>query len=306
MYILLQNDRMYTCEECLNSFWRFFNFKQRIGRNLQLLDTKLFSNVKHFVISVKENVVLMDFMKCLILVPISKEHMLNDLINSNAFSEMSTESYAPQELKTCRKVEKETELDSDNNQNGNLEQVSKKERKPEHKRLNHGLNVNIKRDTTRKKRKRRNTTKTEHDKGCGKNDKRKNPKQHGNSSHYDLSMEETIWLRKEISKSRRGANSYKCTQCHKNLSSFHSIRYHLTSQHIVPRDPSKIWIREKIQQGKQLVKQGKLRKFVWNCVYCLRIFNNEPALRYHLYTHHLGTDETIEDVNDTKPVKLEQ
>lgn len=304
---------MSTCEECLNSFWRFFTFKQKIRRNVQLLDTKLIAGVNEFLRQANEDVVIMDYMKCLLLVPASKENFVNNVISSNQFSAMETD---PQEVHSkpvifevlqemnppspCKEIKFHPTLDISDTKVYSVTQIET----PTLERIRKRKIENSKPEPIKKRNRRSlDYNNMMHDQANDADDKPNNyvPIRKTNSKSktkqskwkclkYNMSLKEMTWLRDEVANSKVSACRYRCTQCHRYLSSYASIYYHIASKHIVPRDSGKVWVSERIQQGKKLlgITQGTSR-YVWNCVECSRVFNNEPGLRYHL-NRHLETD----------------
>lgn len=100
----------------------------------------------------------------------------------------------------------------------------------------------------------------------------------------------TLRLKEMISLSKISADTYNCIQCKKVLSGFRGIRYHIKSQHIDVRDPSKVWVRNNILEGRKLHQQPNgVSVYTFKCVICSKDYNNEPGLRYHL-TKHLKDD----------------
>ena len=103
--------------------------------------------------------------------------------------------------------------------------------------------------------------------------------------NYDFTRQEKTWLFKEILNSKMDDKLYRCSQCKKKLSSFIAIRYHIASQHIIPKEQSKAWVRNKIREGKKFVKKSKGSRVTWSCVVCCKFYINEQGLRYHLKSH---------------------
>lgn len=109
----------------------------------------------------------------------------------------------------------------------------------------------------------------------------------------ELTESERNWLLEQIRLSKKSERAYHCLECHKVLSSYPSIRYHLIARHLAPRDPRKEWIRSKVKEGQKVVEDDSGPAIMWNCLQCSRVFTSQSALRYHLKAH-LRSDSEAE------------
>lgn len=73
-----------------------------------------------------------------------------------------------------------------------------------------------------------------------------------------------------------------CCYCNKILATKFSIKYHIFSRHMKPKETAqKMWVSQKVSEGK--ITQDL--NVIWKCSICNRICNSHPSLRYHLNLH---------------------
>lgn len=277
---LFKENDIETCEDCLNSFWRFFTFKQKIRSNLQLRNTKLMSEVIKFSAKSKEEIVTIENLNCLLLVPLSKENIVKDFIKCS-YSDMtktsSVETVKEPKVEYCKNEIVTPEQTVLNHCSVNPTNVNKRNlrKKPEYNFKNVSSNSTIDRFSK--------------------------------ELNYAFSAEELKCFEKLVSKSKEG-NHFRWSQCLKRLHSFQAIKYHILNTHIVnPRNRSekKMFVYNKIQQGKTLMEsKGSKITFIWECVECFKSFNSEPAIRYHLYKHFKIKPENKKKIKSDDEWKL--
>jgi hypothetical protein len=102
-------------------------------------------------------------------------------------------------------------------------------------------------------------------------------------ANYQLNEEELKWLKEQISLSRSTNKFFKCSQCHKTLKSYAACRYHIISKHIKIRDSTKEWIAQRIKEGEEFSRDGKVLKY--KCIFCSKTYPQASGLRYHLKSH---------------------
>lgn len=109
--------------------------------------------------------------------------------------------------------------------------------------------------------------------------------------NYKLSADENYNLWNDIRNSKVSTDNFQCTKCHKMLSSYHSMRYHIISKHIMPRNVTKDWIGAKIREAQvvSLSADSSHTVITWQCPQCSKVCNSAPSIRYHL-TKHLQND----------------
>lgn len=115
---------------------------------------------------------------------------------------------------------------------------------------------------------------------------RKKEEQKLKIARNSLTPEQEAMLKTQVNLSKIKNSRFKCSQCEKRLACHASIRHHILSKHILPRDPNKEWVSRKILESrKNFRSQDGVLRTVWRCVECFKEFSSAPAIRYHLTMH---------------------
>lgn len=103
---------------------------------------------------------------------------------------------------------------------------------------------------------------------------------------HTLTPEQEAMLKTQVNLSKIKNSRFRCSQCEKRLACHASIRYHILSKHILPRDTNKEWVARKILESrKNFRSQDGVLRTIWRCTECFKEFSSAPAIRYHLTMH---------------------
>lgn len=284
---------------------------------------KLIESVNEFIIKANEDIVVMDFMESLMLVPASTATHMYNFMNTNGNlpdHEIPTLLQLPEASQTkdldedeefsgllveIKPKHKLRRLVSDSSKIFSLDEEgnvkAEKPRKRERVSASHLEVKNIKLETRKRKTVNYSSMvrkEEQHDEPSRKRSIKRQIATSKRSSYLSrvnevISSRDEQWLSDQISLSKVNSKLYKCVSCQKKLSGYAAIQYHIASKKCYsPRHAKKIWVSDKIKEGKQILyspssthQRPLIAGIIWNCVQCQKVANSEQSLRYHLSLH---------------------